>query len=834
MSGLSSICPCDDLAFPATIANGPGQATIAYRVGDFVSFREALLRSRPCEVELANWRPGAQGDLAVQMVEWWAYLADILTFYNERIANEDYLRTADTPDSVQRLIRILGYRPRPGIGATGVLAATLTGTKALSLPQGFAFQSKPTPGKQPQIFELASDTTVSSPDGLDADPPPNPALLGSDGASVLLKGTVTAFAPGDKVLLLERGWAAADHNYAVVTVTGTAPEKDPGGNTNSRVSLDASPAQLATANAADYNLLRSKQTARLWQSTELGDVFYGTSAAGDGIMHLDSLSRQISVGDPILLDNLNATVVSRLVQVTSYSETIFYANSGGSPAQAPAPPAVPIATLHSVLGFRAADPVGDWIDNVNPQMLVVRSGWQSAATVIASPTSTLTGSVVQLEAPLPSALLPMVDRAVLIAGGDGTGVQAKATAGRDGTVLGLSAVSDPSATLTAPLRVLLDLLPVSRGKTVSGEVLGSGDATVTAGQEFTLSKSPLTYLQAASSNSGPDYSSTLRVWVNGVEWKEVASFYGQGAGAQVFITREDENNVTHVQFGDGMYGSRLPSGSNNVVASYRYGSGADSPDAGSLTVILKSWPGLQAVVNPVPVSGGADPDPADQIRSYAPNSVLTFGRAISADDYETIAAQAPGVARACSYFTWDAAQARMLVKVYVGDDGAAVASATAALSSSCDPNRTPRVLLATPVPISLSLILVVDPSYVSADVVTAATAALSDPDTGLLGIHAVRIGQSVWQSQIYAACLSVPGVKAVHGLQLTRKATFGHLLPVLLPRFGPVQPLIAGPLFRPVTRSSCQDFRADPGEGGFFQLAAADLQISPQVATYVS
>ena len=30
-------------------------------------------------------------DLGVMMVEWWAYLGDILTFYNERIANEDYL-----------------------------------------------------------------------------------------------------------------------------------------------------------------------------------------------------------------------------------------------------------------------------------------------------------------------------------------------------------------------------------------------------------------------------------------------------------------------------------------------------------------------------------------------------------------------------------------------------------------------------------------------------------------------------------------------------------------------------------------------------------------------
>ncbi len=146
------------------------------------------------------------------------------------------------------------------------------------------------------------------------------------------------------------------------------------------------------------------------------------------------------------------------------------------------------------------------------------------------------------------------------------------------------------------------------------------------------------------------------------------SFYGQAPDAAVFVTREDENNVTHVQFGDGVERARLPSGNNNVVATYRYGSGADAPDAGTLSVILQSWPGLRSILNPVAAGGGADPDPPQRIKTYAPASVLTFGRAISADDYETIAAQAPGVARARSYWIWDATQQRMMVKVYVGDN----------------------------------------------------------------------------------------------------------------------------------------------------------------------
>lgn len=66
------VCPCDAFVFPPAISNPPGLDAIAYRIGDFQQFREALLRPLPGEVELLNWRPSARGDLGLQMLEWWA------------------------------------------------------------------------------------------------------------------------------------------------------------------------------------------------------------------------------------------------------------------------------------------------------------------------------------------------------------------------------------------------------------------------------------------------------------------------------------------------------------------------------------------------------------------------------------------------------------------------------------------------------------------------------------------------------------------------------------------------------------------------------------------
>ena len=47
----------------------------------------------------------------------WAYLGDILTFYQERIANEAYLRTSVQARSTAMLVSLIGYRPGPGRAA---------------------------------------------------------------------------------------------------------------------------------------------------------------------------------------------------------------------------------------------------------------------------------------------------------------------------------------------------------------------------------------------------------------------------------------------------------------------------------------------------------------------------------------------------------------------------------------------------------------------------------------------------------------------------------------------------------------------------------------------
>ena len=248
-------------------------------------------------------------------------------------------------------------------------------------------------------------------------------------------------------------------------------------------------------------------------------------------------------------------------------------------------------------------------------------------------------------------------------------------------------ISGGSATLQAPLRLLWDLVKVSRGATVSEEKLGAGDATQ-AGQDSTLAKSPVTFLADFPGRSGDGYSSTVILTVAGRYWTEVPTLYGHGPEESVFCTYNDDEGKTHVRTGNGETGRRLPSGA-AVSATYRVGSGAAVPPAGSLSQVLTAVPNLRSVRNPVPPVGGSDPEPASDIRRLAPRSVLTFGRAISGDDYAAVAAAAPGVTRAASAWEWDPVEQRPTVRVYVGDDAGALASAKAALRAQADPIPCP-------------------------------------------------------------------------------------------------------------------------------------------------
>jgi predicted phage baseplate assembly protein len=184
-----------------------------------------------------------------------------------------------------------------------------------------------------------------------------------------------------------------------------------------------------------------------------------------------------------------------------------------------------------------------------------------------------------------------------------------------------------------------NVVHATHGETVQ-EVLGSGDSSQ-ANQRFPLRKPPLTYVSAPTPSGA---RSTLEVRVDNVLWQEVPSLYGLDAH---YIVHIGYDGKTSVIFGDGKNGRRLPSGTENVKARYRSGTGPDGEvDADSLTLLQIRPPGIHGVNNPLPATGAAPPETLNEARKKAPTTVLTMDRAVSLQDFEDFARSFAGIGKA--------------------------------------------------------------------------------------------------------------------------------------------------------------------------------------------
>ncbi len=315
----------------------------------------------------------------------------------------------------------------------------------------------------------------------------------------------------------------------------------------------------------------------------------------------------------------------------------------------------------------------------------------------------------------------------------------------------------------------------TNGQSVT-EIMGSGDAS-TPDQSFTLKQSPLTYVQAPTPTGR---QSTLQVQANGVTWTEVPSLYEQGSSQQVFATLNQSDGTTDVLFGDGVEGSVLPTGQNNIQANYRIGLGSSgNVAANALTTLIDRPLGVSGATNPAPATGGQDPQSVDDIRSNAPLTVLTLGRAVSLTDYQNYASTFAGIAKA--YAVWiPSGQGQGVFLTVAGVDGAALSPSNptlnnlvASLQNYGNPLIPITVQSFVETLFGLSADLQYDPAYdqptVEAQVLQTLSQAYSFAERSF--------GQGVSVDEISTVIQNVPGVIAVNDTEnnIVPRSTGGDL-----------------------------------------------------------
>jgi hypothetical protein len=77
---------------------------------------------------------------------------------------------------------------------------------------------------------------------------------------------------------------------------------------------------------------------------------------------------------------------------------------------------------------------------------------------------------------------------------------------------------------------------------------------------------------------------SIKVTVNGREWTRASSFQGAGPTDTIFVTETENDGTTVVLFGDGVQGATVPTGTNNITATYR----CDDGSCGSISKTIES------------------------------------------------------------------------------------------------------------------------------------------------------------------------------------------------------------------------------------------------------
>jgi hypothetical protein len=212
--------------------------------------------------------------------------------------------------------------------------------------------------------------------------------------------------------------------------------------------------------------------------------------------------------------------------------------------------------------------------------------------------------------------------------------------------------------------IYANVTDATHGQT-TGEVLGNGNASLSF-QKMALHQSPLTYLSAPTPSGA---TSTLNVTVNEIDWQEDDNVAEMGPTDHAFITQTDNSAITSVIFGNGVYGARVPTGNGNVKAVYRYGIGSvGNVDAGQISQLATRPLGAQAVINPLPATGGADADTLDQARANVPIAVMALDRLVSVSDYAAFSRNYAGIGKAASSMLTDGRRQLVYVTIAGAED----------------------------------------------------------------------------------------------------------------------------------------------------------------------
>jgi predicted phage baseplate assembly protein len=851
MSDTCNCCSGTSAETPLLVFNRPGLNAIAYRAGVHDDFKKSLLAalSASAQPALRDLTSRNDNDFTIALLDSWSVVSDVLTFYQERIANESYLRTATERLSILELARLIDYKLRPGVAAGTYLsfklddlpgaltAGVITGQGGLNLPPvlistGTKVQSIPGPNETPQTFETIEQIYARAEWNALKPKLTQPQAPDKNAKRIVFKGLSNDLKVGDVLYInspqnfglrrilninldinSQTTWADLDNQPAMPVYVQPNPVAN--GSINDfpdKVSLDDGIVQSIVGKIWEKEDLTALIKTQSWQTA-------------DFLLAINQVKKQPAAS------NDNGVYVFRkrvpvfgynAVKQASYDEETTRRKFLSSRTTVPATPnwvEWPLDaesqknifldnSYDGVLpkSFVAVQDPNQAIEDlqaIHVGKVIQRSrtayGLSAKTTLLqfdsdinwydpnATDISALRNLAVYVQSEKLELVESPIDEAVT---GDRLELQTLDLNLSKGQVVLLTGTrSDlPGAVNTEPLTIAdiiiengltflvfekaikykyvrstvfinANVAKATNGESVS-EVLGSGD-TSKAFQKFSLKQTPLTYI---TSGSADGVKSTLEIRVNDILWDETDSFIEHKANDRVYVTQLNDDATTTVIFGNGINGSRVPRGQNNIKANYRRGIGLGGlVKANQLSQLITRPLGVKEVTNMMAPTGAADAEKIEDARANATLTIRSLGRLVSLKDYEDFARAFPGIDKALATWTWFGQKRGICVTVagsngtIVDEDNQVYDPLTSALRNSGDPNVPAFIISYKPVFFRLEAKVQIDPAYIVQNVLNAVDAALRDR----FSFKNRQLGQLVSQSEAITTIQQVDGVVAV-------------------------------------------------------------------------
>ena len=138
------------------------QPVIDYMARDYESLLQAMRDQIP--QKLSQWTDFAnEADFGNVLLELFAYIGDILSYYQDRVANESFLGTAQTRRAVIQHLRLIGYELGTAAPAAAALSLAVPGsvTDAVTITKGDAFATKSQKDRPSMRFEYTRDSPLT-------------------------------------------------------------------------------------------------------------------------------------------------------------------------------------------------------------------------------------------------------------------------------------------------------------------------------------------------------------------------------------------------------------------------------------------------------------------------------------------------------------------------------------------------------------------------------------------------------------------------------------------------------------------------------------------------